>query len=256
MPAQNRYEEEFEVTAHMTDADDVCRASEILRFLQEAANRQLEHFGPTAAQLYEQKRAFFLSRISIDIERPLHAYDRVLANSWPCTSSHGAVFDRDYALFHKTPDRVIPAASAVSQWALVDVDTRKLLRVEDSEIFYACADTVSVSIPLRFRIPKDAVLEDAGKKEILYSDVDKNRHMNNTHYPDLYCDRLPMDGMRVASFAIVFLKEAPLGETIRVTRTISPDENGLYYFRTYRTSDGLVNTEAAIRLTPIAQTAE
>lgn len=248
--ASNRYEEIFEVNAHMTDADGICRASEVLRLLQEAANRQLEHRGPTEADLRAQGRAFLLSRISVSILRPLRAYEKVVTASWPCPSSRGFSFDRNYALDLLAPDGSrTPAACAVSQWALIGTADKKLLRVEDGGVDYVHDEAVSAALPLRFRIPRDAVLTEVGRKEILYSDADKNRHMNNTHYPDLYCDRLPMEGRRVSAFSVAFLSEAPLGDVLSVERTASPDADGVYYFRTRRLSDGAVNTEAMVKLT-------
>lgn len=240
-----KYSETFETNVHMTDAGGNCRASEILRLMQEAANRQLEHRGPTMAELRAQGRAFILSRISVDIHRTVAAYEHLDSVSWPCSTSRGASFDRCYRL---VDEKGAAAAQASSQWALLDVESRRLIRYENSGVDYADDDQTQVTIPLRFRIPKDAELIEVGRKEILYSDADKNMHMNNTHYPDVYCDRLPMEGMRVSAFAIAFLREAPLGDTITVFRTKEPDENGIYWFRTVRSSDSTVNTEAAVQL--------
>jgi acyl-ACP thioesterase len=97
----------------------------------------------------------------------------------------------------------------------------------------------------------EVTLEPVGEKTVRYSDIDTNRHLNNTHYCDLYCDHLPMEGKRVAALSVAFLKEAPLGETVTVLRTEAPDENGVYYFRTVRCSDGAVNTEAMVLLTDL-----
>ena len=248
--SENQFTQEFEITTHMTDFQEICKAAELLRFMQESAVRQLDVRGPSQKYLLETGRAFILSRITMDFYRPLHYYDRVKAITWPCSSSRGVTFDRKYRMVMAGDDTPIAAAS--SQWAMVSIADHRLQRYEDTELTYSCDETVEVSIPLRFRIPKDAAFTEVNKMEVRYSDIDKNGHLNNTHYADMYCDAMmeELRGHYISSLAITFAKEAPLGEVITVTRTMQADENGLYYFRTYK-ADGSINSEAAIRLSPL-----
>lgn len=247
MSEYSRFTYEGDVMVHMSDAYRVCRAADLMRFMQEAATRQLEALGPNLTTLQSQGRAFIMSRISIDFPAPIYTFDTVRCTTWPCSSSRGACFDRHFEVFcgEKT------AARAASQWAFLDYKNQKLLRVEDADVYFTRDEVVTTTLPLRFRIPKDAPLTAVGEKAVRYSDIDTNRHLNNTHYCDLYCDHLPMDGKRIAALSIAFQKEAPLGETVTVLRTEEPDENGIYYFRTVRQSDGAVNTEAMVQLTDL-----
>ena len=242
-----RFTYEGDIMVHMSDAARVCRAADLMRFMQDSATRQLEALGPNLSTLQSLRRAFILSRISIDFPAPVYTYDRVWCTTWPCSSSRGASFDRCFEIF--SGETTI--ARAASQWAFLDYENRRLLRVEDAGVYFTRDESITPSLPLRFRIPKDIQLTEVGEKTIRYSDIDTNRHLNNTHYCDLYCDYLPMDGKRVAALSIAFQKEAPLGETITVLRTEEPNDNGIYYFRTVRQSDGAVNTEAMVRLVEI-----
>ncbi len=236
-----------DIMIHMSDANRVCRAADLMRFMQQSATRQLEVLGPNLDTLQSRGHAFILSRISIDFPVPVHTFEKVRCTTWPCSSSRGACFDRCFEIFHGA----IPVARAASQWAFLDYQNQKLLRAEDAGVYFTCDEVITPTLPLRFRIPKDACLIPVGEKTVRYSDIDTNRHLNNTHYCDLYCDHLPMDGKRVAALSIAFQREAPLGETITVLRTEEPDENGIYYFRTVRQSDGAVNTEAMVQLTDL-----
>ena len=71
--------------------------------------------------------------------------------------------------------------------------------------------------------------------------------MNNTKYPDMYSNFLPLGGKMIRSITINYSNEAQIGEKLRVQRG---EENGFYYFRTVR-SDGKVNSEAQIELCDI-----
>lgn len=250
MPEFPRFSYQGDVMVHMSDANRVCRAADLMRFMQQSATSQLEVLGPNLDTLQSRGHAFILSRISIDFPTPVHTFEKVMCTTWPCSSSRGVMFDRCFEIFCGENNTEI-AARAASQWAFLDYKNQKLLRIEDAGIAFTRAETVTPSLPLRFRIPKDTTLLPVGEKTVRYSDIDTNRHLNNTHYCDLYCDHLPMEGKRVAALSVAFLKEAPLGETVSVLRTEAPDENGIYYFRTVRCSDGAVNTEAMVLLTDL-----
>jgi acyl-ACP thioesterase len=86
-----------------------------------------------------------------------------------------------------------------------------------------------------------------GNYTVYYSDTDQNRHMNNTRYPDMYSNFLPLDGKRIRSMSIAYMNEAPLGEVLSVEMA---ENDGFYYFRTVR-SDGKINSEAQIELCEI-----
>jgi hypothetical protein len=69
--------------------------------------------------------------------------------------------------------------------------------------------------------------------------------MNNTHYPDIFCSYLPeIKHSRVISCMFSFVKEAPLGETVKM---YCGEYDGAYYVRSVL-PDGSVNAEAEILL--------
>ena len=92
-----------------------------------------------------------------------------------------------------------------------------------------------------------STLIDVGGYGVHYGDVDQNRHMNNTKYPDMYSSFLPLNGKMIRSITINYAGEAEIGDKLRVQRA---EEGGFFYFRTIR-SDGKVNSEAQIELCDI-----
>ena len=71
--------------------------------------------------------------------------------------------------------------------------------------------------------------------------------MNNTKYPDMYSNYLPLKGKMIKSVSINYINEATFGEKLRVQRAL---ENDTYYFRTIR-SDEKANSGAKIELSDI-----
>ena len=73
-------------------------------------------------------------------------------------------------------------------------------------------------------------------------------HMNNTAYPNMYSNYLPLNRKRINSISINYINEAKMNTTLRVLMC-QASEN-LFYFRTI-CEDGRVNTEAEVLLCDI-----
>ncbi|MBQ8551319.1 MAG: hypothetical protein IJ428_00740 [Clostridia bacterium] len=230
--------ENFRVNSHDCDESGKMRPSLILRYMQETANLQLRALGPTAEQLVSEDRAFILSRINMSIYGDLHAYEDISVSSWAC-DSRGVSFNRCYQI--RRQDELI--AEAASVWGLIGISDRKIYRVEDVTLGFETDEPLELDSPRRVHIPRELSLSLVGERTIVYSDIDANRHMNNTNYPDMLCCFIPhIAKKRVLSVGISFAAEAKQGETLKVYMS---EVDGTYYFRTIRT-DGSTNVEAMI----------
>ena len=177
----SKFEVVFTVNSHDTDKNGNLYPSTALRYLHEAANLQLDSTHPTMDELrYGQKKAFILSRASMTLSRPLHKNERVLASTW-AGGGKAATFYRCGELI--ADGEVV--GKLVSLWALVDLDTRKLCRVRDTELGVDTLEEYPLDIPAHVRFPEGLVFEEVGKRRVYNSDIDLNGHMNNTNYPDL-----------------------------------------------------------------------
>ena len=235
---------DYRVNANDVDRNNVVSASNLLRYMQDAANSQMEDDGPSYMELMERGYSFLLSRIRLSSYRPLCSHDRIQTQSWACESK-GMQFNRCYRILR---DGVI-TAEAVSVWALCSIKDRKLHRVSEFDFHYAQDEMIELDLPARFRIPDDVNLALVGERTVEYADIDLNGHMNNTKYPDDLSSFLGTDmaGQRVISMGISFLSEAPLGETLKF---YTGQSDGVWYVRTIR-ENGQTNVEAEILLDAI-----
>ena len=233
------FETKLKVDIHDVDFNGVARTSALMKYVQSAAQTQLTESGMSYDELRKKNRAFILSRIRMEFTDTIRAYEPLTALTFPC-NSRGYSFLRCYKLIKDG----LTVGRAASVWALVDTETRGLVRVNDFDLGLDTYDPLD--LPLT-RIVIPAELKVVGEYRVNYADTDQNRHMNNTRYPDMYSQFLPLDGKRIESITISYANEAPFGDILTVERA---EENGLYYFRTLR-SDGKVNTEAEIKLCDI-----
>lgn len=239
-----KWSREYSININDTDANGIVSVSALMRFMQDAANRALGEDKPSFDDLYARGLTFVLCRMRLSSYAPLYAHDCITVETWACESK-GVQFDR---CFRVTRDGVI-VAEAVSVWALVGVNDKRIHRVSELENNYRTDEMLELDLPSRIKIPDDAELILRGERLVEYADIDVNGHMNNTRYPDILCGYLGdgMKGMRVISMAISFAGEAPLGEFIKY---YSGNSDGVYYIRSVR-DDGKTNTEAEIILESI-----
>ena len=230
------YSKIIQVDGHDVDFNGVARTSALMRYIQTAAQDQLTDNGMSYDQLKERGRAFILSRIKMEICDTVREYEPLTALTFPC-ESRGYSFLRCYKLMRGAQT----IGRAVSVWAMIDTDTRALVKVNDFDLKLRTFEPLDMALT---RIAMPTEMREVGKYTVSYGMLDRNRHMNNTRYPDIYSTFLPMDGMRIAQITINYLGEAPEGDTLSVYRG---EADGYYYFRTVR-SDGKVNSEAEIRL--------
>lgn len=227
------------VDVHDVDFNGIAKTSSILRYIQTAAQSQLTANGMSYDNLKDQGRAFLLSRLKLEVLKPLRAYTPLTAVTYPC-ESRGYSFLRCYSL---ESDGLV-VARAVSMWALIDTESRALVRVNDFDLGLPTLPPLDLSLD-HMRLPAD--ISDIGGYGVHYGDVDQNYHMNNTKYPDMYSNFLPLGGKMIRSISINYSNEARIGEKLRVMRA---ECDGTYYFRTVR-QDGKTNSEAEIILSDI-----
>lgn len=224
------------VDPHDVDYNGIARASSIMKYIQSAAEAQLTEGGMSYEELKAKKRAFILSRIRLEIYEPIRECRPLRAVSYP-SESRGYSFFRCYRI----ESEGATIARAISVWALVDTETRGLVRVNDFELGITPLPPINMEIG-RVNLPDTLI--DVGGYGVHYGDVDRNMHMNNTKYPDMYSNFLPLKSRRIKAITVNYQNEAKIGDKLRVMRA---EADGLYYFRTVR-SDGLVNSEAEIEL--------
>ena len=239
---------------HDTDANRIVRPSKIVEYMQETANRQCEESGLPLEKLRDEKHlAFILGAISINIYKPLYAYEEIEVRTW-CREAKSYIFMRYFEILRG--DELIAESS--STWVLIDLNTKSMARASNYGFMKDCFyydDPIDPDILLpKAKIAKDAPLFDIGKRKTVYSDIDYNMHMNNTRYPDMICDFL--DEMtntdthyRVSAMSLSYVKESHLGAILTIERG-EMSEDGRICVRT-KNEDGEICLEAIVKLDKI-----
>lgn len=234
-----KYSYKTVVTSNDLDLNNTASPSAVLRYMQEAAYRHLNVCPPTMDELRAEHKVFVLSRVSYSIYADLYAGDEIEVTSWP-SESKGVSFPRSARITRNGST----VAELVSLWALIEPEKRTFWRSEDYNPPFEYEEPIELDMPRRFRIPQGVQLSLVGEYTARYCDVDVNRHINNTRYPDILCGFLPtMERKTICSVVISYLSEAHIGAEVKVY--CSKEDDGVFYLRTVL-PDGSVNVEAQI----------
>jgi acyl-ACP thioesterase len=233
------FDQNITVDVHDVDFNGVCRTSSLMKYIQSTAQLQLTENGMSYEQLRNRGRAFIISKIRLEFYSSVRTYEKLTAKTFPCVS-RGFSFLRCYSL-ERDGETV---GRAISVWALIDTETRSLVKVNDFDLNLPTYEPYDLALS-HFRMPD--TLREVGKYTVTYADLDQNKHINNTKYADIFSNFLPLDGKRIETITINYKNEAVFGDVLSVFLT---ECDGTYYIRTVR-PDGKINSEAEIRLCDI-----
>ena len=234
-----KFLQHYTVKWHDTDLNRCVTPSALLMYMQETAGEHLKSLLFSMDDLRDKMGlAFLLSNISIYIYEPLYADDEIDVETWVC-DGRGLSYPRSFRILRDGKT----VAEANSVWGLLDIESRRLLRTDESPFTAEAEEACQLPLPKRLCVLRTEDMEEAGERRIVYSDIDYNGHMNNTHYPNLLCDFTPdICNCRVKGLRLSFLHEAAYGHTLRVYRKETEDG---FRFRMID-ADGTLCTEALL----------
>ncbi len=220
---------DFEIDSREADMHGLCRASGLLNFMQQGATVHAEQLGFAREVLMERYGAFWITaRIHIRLWQPLQYEDILTLSTWPRPARGAAVY-RDYDFY--VGDKQI--GEAVTMWAIMQKDTRSLMRPNQVEEVMGAVitnhDRIKTERVSKLQMPEG--LQPIGTRQIHYSDTDINGHMNNVKYADVVCDALHYERMPdkfLSELRIGYVSECFAGEEILLLGT---EQEGTYFIR-------------------------
>ena len=210
------YTYNYKISSFDADQNRELTLSSLLRIQQEAGEQHLNTGGLGYGFLYDLGIVFVLTRASAVIHRlPRFGEDEVGCTTWSNGFS-GMLFTRSYALRSSGGELL---AESASTFTAINPHTFKLMRpgqVAEMDLPHF-PEHISGRAPEKLRF-SDEPFAPALNREISYSMIDYNGHLNNTKYADIIYDAYPgeLQNRLIKSFDINFLGQALRGDVLEV----------------------------------------
>jgi medium-chain acyl-[acyl-carrier-protein] hydrolase len=205
----------FQITSADTDMEARLRPGALLNLLIQGAIQSADQLGFGFGNLRKEQLFWVLSRMHIEILRPLKWHESGRVETWP-KDVDGLQYIRDFKLFDCNNELV---ALATSVWLAIDFQTKKPRKYEgmDADLL----DSLRLSHAIEDR-PEKLPSINEGVENIIspgYFDFDLNRHVTSTRYVDWMMDQLPasfVSQFYPNKLTINYMKETRPGETVKL----------------------------------------
>jgi len=184
---------------------------------QDIAAAHARNLGADVRWLHDEKNlAWILMRIRLEIDSYPMLGQELIVETWP--QDPRALYERDYVIREESGEALV---RSVSTWVIMNLGTREITR--DKFLDYCGVETkkeraIDGGVARLKPLPNaDTVYE----KEINYSDLDYNWHVNNAKYVDFIMDAFPIEEYKkreVKAIEVHYINEVGAGEALLIRK--------------------------------------
>jgi acyl-ACP thioesterase len=205
------FRQDFEVTPLVTDCFGRLRPAGVLYFAQEAAGGHCRLLGVDWDTLSKRQLFWAVLRYRVEISRLPMLGEKITVETWPMPTTRTA-FPRSTVAYDAEGNELF---RCIGLWVLMDSQRRSMVLPGRSGI-----DLIGTSRGTELMVP-GSLMPIAGEhvtaRQVVYSELDRNLHMNNTRYMDWVADLLPgafHKDRPVRAFTVCYLDEATEGQKV------------------------------------------
>jgi acyl-ACP thioesterase len=208
----NLFTQEHEITYAYRDINDNPFPDHIMQIVQDISEDHSASMGLGYKNLKEKNQTWILVKTRIVFLAPV-PIEPLKVSVWPLKPTflscprEAQFVDKDGHLLIKS----------FSEWAVIDLNTRKLVRPNFTYADGYIKDKTNFpGSPLNLIKPLDLTgLKPVLIHQVQFTDLDHNRHANNTHYASLALDSIPdVSSLKLTDLQINYVKECHFGEKV------------------------------------------
>ncbi|MCL2579527.1 MAG: thioesterase [Oscillospiraceae bacterium] len=212
------FRKEMKAAYYNSDQNNNLKLSAIMGYMQQTSSEQLASVGQSVERMLSDGMVFILAKTNMKIYRA-PACGEVISIGTAATPTIGPRFIREFVVDNSDGERLI---SCYTSWVLTDIDNHKILRPNAYPYPFRFEEPALEEEVGDIEIPKDPLdrlVVRTMDRDVWYSFLDNNAHVNNSVYADFALDALPyqeFSARGLAVFALNFQKEAKYGDKIEI----------------------------------------
>jgi acyl-ACP thioesterase len=213
---QSVFTKRFGVAGHEVGPGGEARPSTLLDYLQEVAGEHAATWKLAVTDLLPLGRTWVLSRYHLEFHRYPRFPEEVTVTTWP-SSRTSTYATRDFTVDDGDGRPLVRATSA---WAMLDLATKKPMRLDDVVPAEYAIDRRALEVEFQ-RLPSLAEVDREVRMPVMLRDLDVNVHVNHVVYVQWALETIPVPVLmshRLATLEVAYRAEAHHGDTIASRR--------------------------------------
>ena len=212
------FQKQVQITAIHVDRFGNTRPGVLLHLAQEAATGHCNQLALDWQSMAKRRLFWAVIRTRVQIHHLPRLGQTVTLSTWPMPATRTA-YPRAVSITDPEGNELV---RIISLWVLMDMDSRAMVLPGKSGVDVPGALRGCELAPPGSIMPK--ATEHTALRQVLYTDLDQNGHMNNTRYLDWAWDLLPSDFHKShtpTEFTVCYLNEAMEGQPIQLRWQLS-----------------------------------
>lgn len=211
----------YKVTFNDIDFSKKLKLSTLFNYFQEIGDLHSQKTGGSTTILQQEHGlTWVLTRIKVDIERYPNWNEEIILETWFHKPKKYQI-ERDFVVKDLDGNIII---RAISNWIIFDIKERKMKSIDSFKTTYSdYIDEKAIDCDFR-KIKTIEEVDIAYKRLIGCSDIDANKHLNNSKYIDFIIDCFSISELEkyyAHSIQVDYLNEALPGDTIIFHKHVS-----------------------------------
>ena len=208
------YQQDFEIRDICVDRFGRLKPSTILYFAQEIAGQHCNELALDYDTLARRRLFWAVTRHRVQVTRLPMRGETVHIETWPMPTTRVA-YPRSMVAYDAEGNECF---RSISLWVLMDLDTRNMILPGKSGIVVSgTLRGTELALPNGL-VPKP--MTNGRSRDVCFTDLDRNGHMNNTKYMDWIDDLLPSafhEEHPVKEFTVCYHSEAREGQNLALS---------------------------------------
>ncbi|MBO4646200.1 MAG: hypothetical protein J5642_06755 [Bacteroidales bacterium] len=231
------FTQQFDIQSHNVSQNFEVSLQYLMGCMQTTADLHVDSRGMGWNDLHAKGCFWAIYRMGLRIERMPRKYDRITVHTW-ANPPQGVFQPRSFEVFNQKGELVLRAQSL---WLVLDDREFRPLKVEEvvgCDISHLMGQNDTFPIPLKVPPVSGDCAFPPAVRDVLYSDIDSNLHVNNTAYARWITDSLPLSFLqqhRLTGIVLNYTQQARMGVRYEV-HTVQKSERE--YISVIRSEDG------------------
>lgn len=208
-----RFEKEYEVHYYEVEYRLNCTITSIMDYFCDIGGKQSEELGVGIDYLTEKNLAWVFYKYNIKVHR-YPKYGEKIKISTIASGFKKFYASRYYEILDENNEKIIEGEGV---FLLIDLERRRAVRIpEELYMSYGVDMDVESHIDTSKLEKLNAPMHSSDFK-VRYSDIDSNKHVNNSKYAEWAIEAVPMEivlNYEMRDLSIIFIKECSYGTTI------------------------------------------